>query len=185
MERVLSLYRTTTQRGAGFSANPARTCADPSIELRNQARFSRANRSQATRTCIYYRFCADGASTTEISRVFSANSTDLSILPQEPARSTVFLAKLARSCTNPSISRKTWHGLLFPRISADLCGSEHLAKKLFPQSTVLSAKQARTCAEPEKLPRTRYLSGKTGADLAPRGNIPQLELLWGREVRIK
>ena len=46
-ERVLSLYRTTTQRGAGFSR---RTCADPSIKLRNQARFSRENRSRAART---------------------------------------------------------------------------------------------------------------------------------------
>ena len=62
----------------------------------------------------------------------------------------MFSAKPVRSCTNPSISPKTWHGPRFPRqIGADLCGPEHLAKKPFPQSTVFSAKRhgpARTLA---------------------------------------
>ena len=107
---------------------------------------------------------------------------------QEPARSTVFSAKPARSCTNPSISPKTWHGPRFPRqIGADLCGPEHLAKKPFPQSTVFSAKQARTCADPSlqtrNLPRTTVLSAKQARTLLRafgnykgyNRNIPQLE----------
>ena len=50
------------------------------------------------------------------------------------------------------------------KFGADLCGPEHLAKKSFPQSTVFSAKQARTCTDPsiqtKNLPRTTVLSAK-------------------------
>ena len=50
-----------------------------------------------------------------------------------------------RGAANPSIGPKTWHGPRFPRqIRRGLCGPEHLAKNPFPQSTVFSAKQART-----------------------------------------
>ena len=76
----------------------------------------------------------------------------------------------------------------FPRqIGADLCGPEHLAKKPFPQITALSAKQARTCADPSlqtrNLPRTTVLSAKQARTLLRafgnykgyNRNIPQLE----------
>ena len=69
----------------------------------------------------------------------------------------------------------------------DLCGPEHLAKKPFPQSTVFSAEQARTCADPSlqtrNLPRTTVLSAKQARTLLRafgnykgyNRNIPQLE----------
>ena len=74
------------------------------------------------------------------------------------------------------------------KFGADLCGPEHLAKKPFPQSTVFSAKQARTCADPSiqtrNLPRTTVLSAAKQARTLLRAfgnykgynrNIPQLE----------
>ena len=111
---------------------------------------------------------------------------------QEPARSTVFSAKPARSCTTPSISPKTWHGPRFPRqIGADLCGPEHLAKKPFPQSTVFSAKQARTCADPSlqtrNLPRTTVLSAKQARTCADPSlqtrNLPRTTVLSAKQAR--
>ena len=55
------------------------------------------------------------------------------------------------------------------KFGADLCGPEHLAKNPFPQSTVFSAKQARTCADPSiqtrNLPRTTVLSAKQARTL--------------------
>ena len=133
-ERVLSLYRTTTQRGAGFSRQtrrgPART---------QQARFSRENRSRATRTLAStiadkpsteHGFLGkSGADLPGPKHVAQKRSTVLrgpehlakfhrarfslqtrrgpKHFAQEPAWSTVFLAKPARSCTNRSISPKT------------------------------------------------------------------------------
>ena len=73
------------------------------------------------------------------------------------------------------------------KFGADLCGPEHLAKNPFPQSTVFSAKQARTCADPSiqtrNLPRTTVLSAKQARTLLRafgnykgyNRNIPQLE----------
>ena len=59
------------------------------------------------------------------------------------------------------------------KFGADLCGPEHLAKKPFPQSTVFSAKQARTCADPSiqtrNLPRTTVLSARPQARQNRRG----------------
>ena len=50
------------------------------------------------------------------------------------------------------------------KFGADLCGPDHLAKKPFPQTTVFSAKQARTCADPSiqtrNPPRTTVFSAK-------------------------
>ena len=91
-----------------------------------------------------------------------------------------------RGAANPSISPKTWHDFL-GKFGADLCGPEHLAKNPFPQSTVFSAKQARTCADPSiqtrNLPRTTVLSAKQARTLLRafgnykgyNRNIPQLE----------
>ena len=104
----------------------------------------------------------------------------------------MFSAKPARSCTNPSISPKTWHGPRFPRqIGADLCGPEHLAKKPFPQSTVFSAKQARTCADPSlqtrNLPRTTVLSAKQARTCADPSlqtrNLPRTTVLSAKQAR--
>ena len=104
----------------------------------------------------------------------------------------MFSAKPARSCTNPSISPKTWHGPRFPRqIGADLCGPEHLAKKPFPQSTVFSAKQARTCADPSlqtrNLPRTTVLSAKQARTCADPSlqtrNLPRTTVLLAKQAR--
>ena len=73
------------------------------------------------------------------------------------------------------------------KFGADLCGPEHLAKNPFPQSTVFSARQARTCADPSiqtrNLPRTTVLSAKQARTLLRafgnykgyNRNIPQLE----------
>ena len=73
------------------------------------------------------------------------------------------------------------------KFGADLCGPEHMAKNPFPQSTVFSAKQARTCADPSiqtrNLPRTTVLSAKQARTLLRafgnykgyNRNIPQLE----------
>ena len=104
----------------------------------------------------------------------------------------MFSAKPARSCTNPSISPKTWHGPRFPwQIGADLCGPEHLAKKPFPQSTVFSAKQARTCADPSlqtrNLPRTTVLSAKQARTCADPSlqtrNLPRTTVLSAKQAR--
>ena len=212
-------------RSRVFAANPARTCADPSIELRNQARFSRENRSRAARTLAStiaekpsteHGFLGkSGADLPGPKHVAQKRSTVLrgpehllakfhrarfslqtrrgpKHFAQEPARSTVFSAKPARSCTNPSISPKTWHGPRFPRqIGADLCGPEHLAKKPFPQSTVFSAKQARTCADPSlqtrNLPRTTVLSAKQARTCADPSlqtrNLPRTTVLSARQAR--
>ena len=108
---------------------------------------------------------------------------------QEPARSTVFSAKPARSCEpSRALAQKpgTDHDFL-GKFGADLCGPEHLAKNPFPQSRVFSAKQARTCADPSiqtrNLPRTTVLSAKQARTLLRafgnykgyNRNIPQLE----------
>ena len=99
------------------------------------------------------------------------------------------------------------------KFGADLCGPEHLAKKPFPQSTVFSAKQARTCADPSiqtrNLPRTTVLSAKQARTLLRalgitkvtigtypnwsskpsipcRSRAPSLAIVWGEGgVRIK
>ena len=133
---------------------------------------------------------------------------------QEPARSTVFSAKPARSCEpEPSKNPKTGtdHDFL-GKFGADLCGPEHLAKNPFPQSRVFLAKQARTCADPSiqtrNLPRTTVLSAKQARtcsgllgitkvtigtypnwsskpSIPCRSRSPSFAIIWGEEVRIK
>ena len=127
----------------GFLGKPGADCADPSIELRNQAR---ENRSRAARTLAStiaekpsteHGFLGkSGADLPGPKHVAQKRSTVLrgpehllakfhrarfslqtrrgpKHFAQEPARST-FSAKPARSCTNPSMSPKTWHGPRFP-----------------------------------------------------------------------
>ena len=132
---------------------------------------------------------------------------------QEPAQS----CSRQNQCgaANPNISPKTWHGLRFSsaKFGADLCRPEHLAKTSFPQSTVFSAKQARTCTDPSiqtrNLPRTTVLSATQARTLLRffgnykgynrtypnwsskpsipcRSHAPSLAIVWGEGgVRIK
>ena len=117
-------------------------------------------------------------------------SADLSILPrnQHGATEHGVLGKTGAELRTRALAQKpgTDHDFL-GKFGADLCGPEHLAKNPFPQSTVFSAKQARTCADPSiqtrNLPRTTVLSAKQARTLLRafgnykgyNRNIPQME----------
>ena len=99
------------------------------------------------------------------------------------------------------------------KFGADLRGPEHLAKKPFPQSTVFSAKQVRTCADPAFRPETyrgprfcrqnrrgpcsgllgitkvtigTYPNWSSKPSIPCRSRAPSLAIVWGEGgVRIK